>query len=122
MTQTVAIEELERHDFFPEDDLLLEPESKKASDDDDDDDDQVTAIVHSTTSQKEKETVRVSIWTEFVWLSKRDFRGIKRNPMTLGSRLALSSFMSILAGFIFWQVGGKETDDPIVSQVQVQIS
>jgi hypothetical protein len=113
VAQSVDIEELERLDFFPADDLPLEPESNEANDD------QVTASVHRVASQKEKGTIRVSIWTEFVWLAKRDFLGIKRNPMTLGSRLVLSAFMSILAGLIFWQVGGKESEDPIVSQVRV---
>jgi hypothetical protein len=112
VAQSVDIEELERLDFFQADDLPLEPESNEANND------HVIASVYNAASQKEKGTVRVSIWTEFVWLSKRDFRGIKRNPMTLGSRLVLSSFMSILAGLIFWQVGGKETDNPIVSQVK----
>lgn len=111
VAQSVDVEELERLDFFPADDILSEHESKG-------NDDQVTASAHSAASQKEKGNTRVSMWTEFVWLAKRDFRGIKRNPMTLGSRLMLSSFMSILAGLIFWQVGGKETDDPIVSQVK----
>jgi hypothetical protein len=112
VAQSVDIEELERLDFFPADDLPLEPESNKVNDD------QANLSVHSAVSQKEKGTVRVSMWTEFVWLTKRDFQGIKRNPMTLGSRLVLSAFMSILAGLIFWQVGGKETEDPIVSRVR----
>jgi hypothetical protein len=110
VAQSVDVEELERLDFFPADDLPLEPESNKANED------QVTNIVHSTASQKEKGAVRVSMGTELFWLARRDFLGIKRNPMTLGMRLMLSSFMSVLSGLIFWQVGGKETDDPIVSQ------
>jgi hypothetical protein len=112
VAQSVDIEELERLDFFPADDLPLEPESNKANDD------QASASIHSSASQREKGISRVSMWTEFVWLAKRDLRGIKRNPMTLGMRLMLSTFMSVLAGLIFWQVGGKETDDPIVSQVK----
>jgi hypothetical protein len=111
VAQSVDIEELERLDFFPADDLPLEPESSGANND------QVTNSVHSAASRKET-VVRVSVWTEFVWLAKRDFLGIKRNPMTLGSRLVLSAFMSILSGLIFWQAAGKETDDPIVSQVK----
>jgi hypothetical protein len=112
VAQSVDIEELERLDFFPAGDLPLDPESNEANDD------QVTASVYRSALQKEKGHARVTIWTEFVWLAKRDFRGIKRNPMTLGSRLVLSSFMSILAGLIFWQVGGNKTDDPIVSQLK----
>jgi hypothetical protein len=110
VAQSVDIEELERLDFFPADDLPLGPESNEANDD------QGTPSVHSAASKKEKGIVRVSMWTELVWLTKRDFRGIRRNPMTLGARLFLSAFMSILTGLIFWQVGGKESDDPIVSQ------
>jgi hypothetical protein len=112
VAQSVEIEELERLDFFPVDDIPLEPESNTANNG------QVIANGYSAASQKENGTVRASMWTEFIWLAKRDFRGIKRNPMTLGSRLGLSAFMSILTGLIFWQVGGKETDDPIVSQVK----
>jgi hypothetical protein len=112
VAQTIDIEELERLDFFPADDLPLEAESNKANDD------PVSASVHSAALQREKGISRVSMWTEFVWLAKRDLLGIKRNPMTLGARLILSSFMSVLAGLIFWQVAGKETDDPIVSQVK----
>jgi hypothetical protein len=112
VAQSIGIEELERLDFFPADDLPLEPESDKANDE------QLSASVHSAASQREKGISRVSMWTEFVWLAKRDLLGIKRNPMTLGARLILSSFMSILAGLIFWQVAGKETENPIVSQVR----
>lgn len=101
--------ELERADFFPTADDLDVTEApvvasqREASQRGGD-------VEHSSVEQP-----RVSMATELAVLAKRDFQGLKRNPMVLGARLMLAGFMSLLAGLIFWQVGGKETENPIVS-------
>jgi hypothetical protein len=106
VAQSVDVKELERLDFFPADDFSMVPASNKAV---------VASSRHNSESQIENGIGRVSLLTEFLWLAKRDFKSIKRNPMVLGARLVLSSFMSFLSGLIFFQIAGKETVDPIVS-------
>jgi len=105
VAQSVDIKELERLDFFPtsDDDDLATIEAPEAVDRD-----------SCSVEDKDKDK-HVSMWVELAALIKRDLSGIRRNPMILGARLMLSGFMSILAGLIFWQVGGKVANTPIVS-------
>jgi type IV secretory pathway VirB3-like protein len=44
----------------------------------------------------------------------RDFQALVRVKKILGARLALTTFMGVLTGFIFLRVGDNDMSDPVV--------
>jgi hypothetical protein len=58
----------------------------------------------------------VSFGTQIRLLFLRDFKSITRDKRVLGGRLMLTSFMSLLMGVIFWQVGNSNSANYAVSE------
>ena len=56
----------------------------------------------------------VSRYLEIFELLRREAFAMRRNKMILGSRLMLTSFMSVLISIIFLGVGGKVPEDQVV--------
>ena len=56
----------------------------------------------------------VSRYLEIFELLRREAFALRRNKMILGSRLMLTSFMSVLISIIFLGVGGKVPEDQVV--------
>lgn len=59
---------------------------------------------------------RVTMWTEFTELLRREYVTLYRDPNILGARFALNILMATLIGIIFWKVGGMDDGDITVFQ------
>ena len=57
----------------------------------------------------------VSLFTEFVWLMRREIIAMKRDKMFLVARFMQATFMSLMIGLIFLHVGERNPDEPVVS-------
>lgn len=103
VAQTVSEKELETLGYFEgldEESLLGQTNARAAS--------------HEVDSAP-SDFRRSSISTQIYWLMKRDLLSIKRNKKVLGSRLMLTTFMSVLTALIFLEVGDKDRSNPTVS-------
>jgi hypothetical protein len=58
----------------------------------------------------------VSQFTEFVWLMRREIIAMKRDKMFLVARFIQATFMSLMIGLIFLNVGDRNPEEPIVSR------
>jgi ABC-type multidrug transport system ATPase subunit len=59
----------------------------------------------------------VSMAVQIACLIRRDFHGMHRNKIVLGARAVLTTFMSLLVGSIFWQIGDGDKADPSVRTI-----
>ncbi|KAJ3117526.1 ABC transporter G member 22 [Phlyctochytrium bullatum] len=57
------------------------------------------------TDMHSKPAYERSTWTQFILLFGRCYRRYQRNPSTSIGRLILGSFLSVLVGAVFWQLG-----------------
>ena len=58
----------------------------------------------------------VRFGTQLTLLFQRDLMALKRDKRILGGRLMITSFISILMGVIFWQVGKSDSANYAVSK------
>jgi ABC-type multidrug transport system ATPase subunit len=63
---------------------------------------------------KNEHNRHVGAWIQVKYLVQRDFQSLVRVKTILGARLALTGFMTVLTGFIFWQVGDGNLEDRVV--------
>jgi ABC-type multidrug transport system ATPase subunit len=126
VAQTVPVKELEEAGYFPK---TIEEAEGDISQDEPTEQPSVegSSALHSQQHETEEKSSsvgmkkaadgrRVSTTTQISWLVKREWKSLYRNKMILGARLMLSLFMSILIGIIFWQVGGNDSYDFVVSR------
>ena len=60
----------------------------------------------------------VTQFTEFVWLIRREAIAMKRDKMFLVARFMQATIMSLLIGVIFLNVGERNPQEPVVSEIQ----
>jgi hypothetical protein len=96
VAQSVSEEELEAQGFFEKD---PRPEIEP----------------HEGSFVKRKGGTHVGFGVQLGLLFKRDIVSIRRDKMILGARIMMTTFMSVLTGIIFWQVGASNSSDPSVS-------
>jgi hypothetical protein len=96
VAQSVSEDELESQGFFEKDPNLLDEASKEA--------------LPGNADGK-----HVGYSTQLGLLLKRDLLSLKRDKQILGARLMLTSFMALLMGAIFWQVGESDSANFTVS-------
>lgn len=65
---------------------------------------------------KNEHSRHVGAWIQVKYLVQRDFQSLVRVKTILGARLALTGFMTVLTGFIFWQVGDGNLEDRVEVQ------
>lgn len=61
----------------------------------------------------------VSQFTEFVWLLRREAIAMKRDKMFLVARFIQATVMSLMIGVIFLDVGERDPQDDIVSEMRI---
>jgi hypothetical protein len=60
----------------------------------------------------------VGFGTQIALLFRRDLMSLKRDKRILGGRLMITSFIALLMGVIFWQVGNSDSANYAVSERQ----
>jgi hypothetical protein len=103
IAQTVPEEELVILDYFPTEESSGDDDYKEAR-----------SLIESTHSKSMVPVKHVSGWVETGWLVMRDMKSIKRNKMILGARMILTTFMSMVIGLIFQDVGRNDSAQPVV--------
>jgi hypothetical protein len=103
IAQTVPEEDLVILDYYPteEDSGVADCKEGRSS-------------IESTHSKSLAPVKHVSGWVETGCLVKRDMKSIKRNKMIVGARMMLTTFMSLVIGLIFQDVGQKDSAQPVV--------
>ena len=97
VAQSVSEKELESQGFFENDPRpVIEPSTD-----------------HNAVPTEEGK--HVGFGAQLTLLFQRDLLALKRDKRILGGRLMITSFISILMGIIFWQVGNSDSANYAVS-------
>jgi ABC-type multidrug transport system ATPase subunit len=110
VAQSVELEQLEDDGFFPEDERKVQDVREGGEKN------YHNAIGITTHSVDEESDVRsVGFVTELSWLFHREVTNFRRDRSILTAKFGQTTFLSILIGLIFFDVG--ETDSSVVSNV-----
>lgn len=112
VAQLQDVNELESAGFFPKDDRPME---KAFKGDEMEGKDALGNTIKRASVVGNVDERHVSQLTEFVWLMRREIIAMKRDKMFLVARFMQATFMSLLIGVIFLDVGERDPNEPVVS-------
>lgn len=108
IAQAVQEEELEQAGFFPENhnnEMEIDESENTTS----------MVINHNHTNSKPMKHVRLG--TEISMLFKREMTNLVRDKASMVARIGISIIFNLLFGFIFYDVGSKDSSVPVVSTI-----
>ena len=117
VAQSVPIDQLDKDGFFPKDTRGL-GEAFTAHDNGRDALG-ITITAHDSANGEEDEA-QPGVGTQISMLFGREGRNLRRDKMALGARLGLTTFLSLLVGVIFLDVGEADSTQPQVCYVYPQ--
>jgi hypothetical protein len=114
IAQSVSIEHLDKDGFFPKDtrdigDAFTDTVEGK---------DALGITITSHEVKDSPDDSQPGAGTQISMLFNREIRNLKRDTMALGARLGLTTFLSLLVGVIFLDVGAADSNKPQNQQSQ----
>ena len=111
VAQSISKEKLEQDGFFPKDNRDI----GDAFEGEQDGKDALGITVTKHDSVLDADEKQVGMATQTYMLFSREFKNLTRDTMALGARIGLTTFLSLLVGIIFLDVGEADPTDQNVS-------
>ncbi|CAB9512460.1 Putative white-brown complex homolog protein 30 [Seminavis robusta] len=105
VAQSVAIEQLDKDGFFPKDDRQVGDAFTEAVDGKD----ALGITITSRDAAQDEDDTPVGLDVQIGMLFSREMRNLRRDTMAVGARIGLTSFLSLLVGIIFLDVGEQDS-------------
>jgi ABC-type multidrug transport system ATPase subunit len=108
VAQSVALEQLNKDGFFPKDDRQLGEAFSQTMDGKD----ALGITITSHQGAADEDDSPVGIGTQIYMLFAREMRNLVRDTTAIGARIGLTTFLAVLVGIIFLNVGETDPDVP----------